>query len=277
MSANAQIEFKSPVGRLVGGSLYQGSTTDMEGNKTVFKSGKNAGQEKTNYWFYFAIPKGPEKHWKETAWGKKVWDFAKYSTPSLFLDKQGNEITPHSFSWKVIDGDSTLPNTKGNKPCDREGYAGHWVINFTNAFLTSFVDRKNKRLDERMVVNCGDYIQVFASLSTNGSTNKPGLRFQQRVICFAGYGERIVFNNVDPESIDFASEPLPPGVSDAPQGVVDDEEDDKYLGILNPPPPPAEPVKPVTDLAREKGFTYEGLVAAGWSEQQMIQHGYMAA
>lgn len=46
-------------------------------------------------------------------------------------------------------------------------------------------------------------------------------------------------------------------------------------GILTPPPAPA-PAKVMTPAAIAAGYTYEALAAAGWSDQQMIQGGYLA-
>lgn len=52
-------------------------------------------------------------------------------------------------------------------------------------------------------------------------------------------------------------------------------------GILAAPPAPAPvapaaPVRTMTPAAVAAGYTYEALAAAGWSDQQMIQGGYLA-
>ena len=49
-------------------------------------------------------------------------------------------------------------------------------------------------------------------------------------------------------------------------------------GILAAPPAPAPvaPARTMTPAAVAAGYTYEALAAAGWSDQQMIQGGYLA-
>jgi len=49
-------------------------------------------------------------------------------------------VASPAFSWKVTDGDSPLPNKKGKRPCDQTGYAGHWVIWFSQGWLPKRVN-----------------------------------------------------------------------------------------------------------------------------------------
>lgn len=72
-----------------------------------------------------------------------------------------------------------------------------------------------------------------------------------------------------------SSVPTYPSSVPAPVAVVPNP------GILAAPPAPvpAAPVAPVrtmTPAAVAAGYTYEALAAAGWSDQQMIQGGYLA-
>lgn len=50
-------------------------------------------------------------------------------------------------------------------------------------------------------------------------------------------------------------------------------------GMLQPPPAPpaapAAPVKVMTPAAQAAGYTYDALKSAGWSDEQMIQAGYL--
>lgn len=63
-----QDEFRLPVGRMVMGSLYNPQTTNAEGAPLTGKD----GQSRVEYFFALAIPKGSERHWNETDWGKRI-------------------------------------------------------------------------------------------------------------------------------------------------------------------------------------------------------------
>lgn len=74
-----------------------------------------------------------------------------------------------------------------------------------------------------------------------------------------------------------SSAPTYPSSAPAPVAVVPNP------GILAAPPAPAPvpaapaaPVRTMTPAAVAAGYTYEALAAAGWSDQQMIQGGYLA-
>ena len=268
----------TPVGRLVQGSLYEGQTTDAEGNPLVYKTGANAGQPRVDFYFAIAVEKGLEKHWAETEWGKKIWNIGHVGFP------KGQANSP-SFAWKIIDGDSALPNRKGHKPCDREGYPKHWVLNFTSGFSPSVYDGNgNQQILVPDHVKLGDYIQVFGHVTDNGSEQQPGVFLNHSMVAFAGFGKRI-FLGPNPKEVGFGNCALPAGASltplasgfspttpvpstSTPPAVT------PYPAILTPPIPSA-PVH--TMLSKANGLSYEQLIGAGWTDQLLIQHGYMAS
>ena len=49
--------FLSPVGRMVMGSLYDPQTKNAVGEPLVFKTGKNQGKPRVNYFFFFFFRK----------------------------------------------------------------------------------------------------------------------------------------------------------------------------------------------------------------------------
>src|SRR6185437_2352094 len=153
----------TPVGRLVMGSLYEPQTTDAEGKPLVIKSGAKAGQPQVRYFFALAISKGAESHWSETSWGSKIWNVGHASFP------QGQAHNP-TFAWKIVDGDSAIPNKKGVKPIDREGYPGHWVLSFSSSFAPGIYNSDgSQQILEQDAVNLGDYIQVYGNVQGNES------------------------------------------------------------------------------------------------------------
>lgn len=246
-------EILFPVGRLVGGSLYEGQTKDDKGQPLTFKSGKNAGQPRTSYSFGVAYKKGAEAHWKDTAWGKQVWQVGAEAAPKTHQGRQ--------FAWKVTDGDSQEPNKKGNRPCDREAYPGHHVVWFSGNFPPNIFDAKGtKQLTEQGLVKPGYFVQVFGEVDFNGQTDSPGVYMNFRMVAFSGYGEEIVLTAApDASAVGFGQEGLPEGASDVPSAGMDDA------------PPPVEddvPPPPHTGYMDARPFPPEGWKAhpqaPGW-------------
>ena len=207
-----RIDIKTPVARLVQGSLYKGNTTDADGKPLTTKSGPNMGQPRTDYYFAVAIPKGPEQHWAHTPWGQLIYNAGVAAFPNCA------HASP-TFAWKIKDGDSQIPNRKGKKPCDTEGFAGHWVLSFSSGFAPKVLrlDAQNNPQPWLDVdaVNLGDWVEVFGSTGGNDSTQTPGVFLNHSMVCFRGYGQRIIVGP-DAASVGFGATPLPAGVSATP-------------------------------------------------------------
>lgn len=288
---STRVDLLTPVGRLVQGSLYNGATTDAENRPLVYKTGPNIGQPRVNYWFNVAIAKGAEQHWNQTEWGKKIWGVGQSGFP------QGQANSPH-FAWKIIDGDSTIPNTLGNRPCDNEGFAGHWILKFSGSFAPSLYNENGTiPLTEPNAIQLGDYIQVYGYIEDNGSTQQPGVYLNHSMIARAGYGQRIIAG-ADPKSVGFGGSPLPVGASTtpiasfvpAPVSAVPPVTAPAAIAApiapapvsVTPPPPaypeiltPPSPVTGKTLTAKAAGASYEQLIAAGWTDDLLVQHGMM--
>ncbi len=275
----------TPVGRLVQGSLYDPNTTDAENKPLVIKTGAQAGQPRVDFFFALAIPKGPEKHWAETSWGQKIWTVGQ----SGFPQGQANALT---FAWKIKDGDSNVPNRVGKKPCDQEVLPSHWILNFSSSFAPSIVNEDGSMyILDKDFVNLGDYIQVAGSVADNGSLQQPGVFLNHSHVAFVRYGKRIIVG-VDPKTIGFGQNTvIPPGASLTPLGQGSLPQDLRtplgntfvappqttqapppYTSILTPPPAPVRVMLPAAS-----GNTYEQLIAAGWTDQLLVQHGMMQA
>lgn len=275
----------TPVGRLVQGSLYNGQTTNAENKPLEYKTGPNAGQPRVDFYFAIAIAKGTERHWSETTWGQKIWKIGHAGFPN------GQTNSP-TFAWKVIDGDSAIPNKVGKKPCDREGYPGHWVLNFSSGFAPAIYNADGtQQMLEPNAVNLGDYIQVFGSVADNGSQQQPGVYLNHSMVAFAGFGTRIVVG-ADPKSVGFGQSPLPAGVSLTPLASGFNPAPSAsatptpaytpppvvpHTAILTPPAPaPVPPPAPMRNMtAAAQGASYEQMIAAGWNDALLIQHGMM--
>ena len=296
--ANTATRFTTPVGRLVRGNLYKPQDKDADGNPLVIKHGPDAGKPRVDYYIALAIAKGSEQHWAQTEWGKLIWAAGHGGFP------QGQANAP-TFAWKVTDGDSQVPNRRGKKPCEGEGYPGHWVLNFGGGFAPAIYDAKGTtRLLEVDMVKPGHYIQVAGSVDSNGSLQQPGVYLNYNMVAHAGFGKVIEFGP-DPTTAGFGQSPLPAGASALPVGGL------PGTGAATPAAPlpevpvpaaavapapvaaqvpavPAVPVAPspgilnvpapgprMTDLAISKGYTYQALKDAGWSDVQMVQNGFL--
>ena len=181
-------EILTPVGRLVQGDCFEPQTTDAEGRPLVVKHGPNAGQPRVDYFMAIAIPKTDPGF---DALYQTIYNEARQSFPSLF-DAQGNCINP-KFAFKVTDGDSQVPNTRGTKPCDREGFPGHWILNFSGGYAPKCYTAGGAELitDPNMIKR-GYYIRIYGSVKGNGSQQQPGIFLNHSMVELVGYGEEIV-------------------------------------------------------------------------------------
>jgi hypothetical protein len=265
------VQLLTPVGRLVRGSLYRGQDKDAEGNPLVVKTGANKGQPRVDYYFAVAIPKGSETHWNQTVWGKLIWDVGQRAFPN-------GQAARLDFAWKVTDGDSTVPNKRGKKPADGEGYKGHWVMGFSSGFAPKVFNRDGSQaITEPDAVKPGYFVQVAGTVSGNNSLTQPGVYLNHSMVAFAAYGPEIVYGP-DAASVGFGAAPLPPGASAAPTAGMSAL---PPTGLTAPPPPPPPhpailnvPVRRMLPAAN--GATYEQMVAAGWTDATLVQHGMMA-
>ena len=162
-----------------------------------------------NFWFNVAVPKGNETHWNQTEWGKKIWDVGFAGFPN------GQAHSP-TFAWKMVDGDSIIPNSQGNRPCDNEGFPGAWILKFSGSFAPSLYNENGTlALTELNAIQLGDYIQVYGYVEDNKSTQQPGIYLNHSMVARAGFGTRII-TGADPKQVGFGNAPLPPGASSTP-------------------------------------------------------------
>lgn len=281
-------EFTTPPGRLVQGSLYKGNTTDDKGQPLVFKSGQDAGQPRTEYYFAVAVPKTDEADWKRTSWGQIIASAAQAAWPS------GQTQRPH-FAWKVVDGDSTEQDQNGKAWNEKPGFAGNWVLKFGGNYQPTIFNRDGTaQITDVDAVQAGDWIQVFATVTGNNNTQSPGIYLNHRAVAFTGYGERIVYK-VDGTQMGFGQAPMPEGVQAAPSGGFTGASaptppvaqampaapaapapmaPPPAPEVLQAPTPPAAPTGPVM-TAKAAGQPYEAFIAAGWTDEQLKANGYM--
>ena len=206
-----KLNITSPVGRIVDGNLYEPQTTDAEGKPLVVKNGPNAGQPRVNYYFAIAIKKNPgETHWAQTAWGQQIWGVGNQAFPNIAQSP--------AFAWKIEDGDSQIPNKKGRKNADREGYPGHWILKFSGGFAPKVYQQEGAgyvQVMQKDFCKPGYFVEVAFSVDGNGSQSQPGVYINHSMVCFRAYGPEISFGP-DVASAGFGQSALPAGASMTP-------------------------------------------------------------
>ena len=298
MSNNKGTPILFPAGRFVGGSLTTGKTTDYYGKPLTNGDGTPAA----DYSFACAIAKDGRPWW-ETEWGKVIHQAGVAAFPT------GQTSNP-SFAWKVTDGDSQVPNKKGKKPCDNEGWPGHWVVWFSSRFAPKTVNSNGSAQIDPALIKPGHFIQVYGDVKGNGSTESPGMFINHNGVAHAGFGPEINFG-ADLSNVGFGSGPLPAGASAVPVGGMTPAQAQANAGtptppaaatpaasappvtpatvvqphttILNggaaptPPAPPAPPAPARQMTAKANGATYESFIAAGWDDATLVREGMMTA
>lgn len=305
MSKDKGIDILFPPGRMVQGSVYKPNTTDADGKPLVVKSGPNAGQPRVDFFFAVAIPK-TQAHWANEVhpdarigdWGAKIWNHAHAQWP------QG-QAQRSDFAWKIEDGDSQIPNKKGMKNCDREGYPGHWVIKFGGGYAPKIVNKEGTAaILEPDAIKCGYYVQVFGNVSSNESSQTAGIYMNHKIVALNGFGEEISYGP-DPTQVGFgavapgasavplggmtppvpgvpASAPPVPGVAPAAPVPTPAPNTGFVAGPASAPPPPGAaavapppPAAPVRQMTAAATATYEAYIAGGWTDAQLIANGLM--
>lgn len=242
MATNTAISVLFPTGRIVQGNLYKAQDKDADGKPMTVKSGPNQGKPTVQYYFGVAIKK-TQAHWANETftdslgtvhnWGRALWDLGHASWPA------GQAKAP-TFAWKITDGDSVIPNRKGKKPAEREGFPGHWVVHFSSQFAPKIYNSNGSQiLAEADYVKPGYFVMVAATVDTNRSDMNPGMYINHSMIAFQGFGPEIIFGP-DAAAAFAGAAPAPAGMSAAPVGGLPAS---AVPGApVGAPPPPAPPV-----------------------------------
>ena len=275
-----KMEFTTGIGRWVGGSIWKGSDKDDKGVPLMYAKGPQQGQpfQKISFGIAFSKqdPSFAQLKQQVEAEAARLWP-------------QGQTQNP-SFAWKIIDGDSTVPNSKGHKPCDREGYPGNWVVWFQGTENIEgkprVYDMDRMQITDENLVKRGYYVRVCGTVTSNENSNKPGIYFNYQLIQFMGYGNVIQGGpDVDtafgqqaayvPEGMSAAPAvaPVPPPVASAPPVPPTPP---APAAVPTPPVPP--PPAPAPDFAEgpkmcKDGNTVQSYLDAGWTEDQLKTQG----
>lgn len=300
--AKSYLDLLLPVGRMVFGDVNKGrQRTDSKTGALRFNADNSPMMDFTAG---VAVRKAGEAHWNQTAWGAIIHAHGQKEWPN-------GQWQHRDFSWKIIDGDSQEVNKKGKRPCDQEGYAGHWIIVCSNGQAPQLTDRMGKQsLTDRSAVVPGRFVQPFISIAGNESTDSPGVYLNLKILAYSAWGEEIVSSNApDPSTVGFGQGALPAGASEIPQGQTVGTPAASAPAPSTPasaapapgtptavapaagfsngpaapapaaaapaPAPSAPPPVPAKRMTAKATTTYEEYVKAGWTDEVMVQHGIL--
>jgi len=177
------IEFVSPVGRWIQGSIWTPNTTDKKGAPLVFKTGANAGQPREDYYFGIAIAKD----------NPDLGAFYALLTQAAQSSFPGGQFNLPTFRWKFLDGDTALTGT-GQPYNQREGFAGHFVFQFGSSFKpTVYAQDAASVMIDPASVKRGYFVRVIGNVAGNGDPADPGLYLNHNFVQFMGFGPEIHF------------------------------------------------------------------------------------
>lgn len=311
MSNFTSTPIKTRTGRIVysGGpqnSLYEPKTVDYDGNPMVIKNGQNKGQPTQAYDFGIAIAKAGEKGWWETPEGQIILAQGQKDHPAA--------SARDDFAWKVVDGDSKKPGKIRNgkptrPPCEKEGYPGHWVFQFSSTYPIKFVNRDGSAyLLDVGAVKVGDFVQVLGdTVGNSGAT--PGVYLNHRYVSLqwpgdpiqagplpseAGFGDNgpkpagaydtrpgtAPVSGLPPVGVPAAAPAIPAAAAPAlPPAAAVAQAVVPHPAILLPPTGvPAVPMAPAVPAgpkltAKAQGATWEQMLANNWTLELARHHG----
>lgn len=284
-----------PMGRIVSGHPMVQSV--VKDDRTQQPKLDTLGNPRKSVYFGIAIPKQGEQHWNQTPWGQLIWNEAAAGF------KRGEFQAP-TFAWKIVDGDSRIPNKKGRIPAEQEGYQNHWVLNLSTELDPPKCYKVNtamggvlQELTSDKQMKRGDYgrvsIVVKANCDANGNAQSPGVYLNPIAFCVDQEGQEIVGEGaytVDAGAAfggtvaapSAAGLPTPPPIAagvtqpytvptptPTPTPSAGITPNHTYMAAT-PPPPPSAPATPPPPPAERK-YHLNGF---GYTMQQLLEAGY---
>lgn len=298
MAGHAPIRLTSPRGRLVQGDAFEPQTTDAQGIPLTIKTGPNAGQPTKRWFIAVAYSKTDPAtmpylmsmaQYAATAWPAYFPSGATQAPPLFGCVRQ-------NFSMKVMDGDGVDDNGKQNR--DKAGFAGHWVVKYSTSIQAPGVwqepnfDEMARINDPRMLPK-GYFVKVNHTIQSNQNDQRPGIyvNLDKIAICADQAGAEVIQSG--PTAAEAfgaggstpATPPLPVTPPAAPDAHTPPASPPVPTSVTpspsSPPPTPYAGFIPETGgkvmLPAANGATYEHMIAAGWTDAMLVQHGMMQA
>ncbi len=264
------IEELLPVGRIVSGHPMVGNV--VKDDKTNLPKFQQDGvTPQVSFYVGYAIQKGQEADWKQTTWGQKIVQQAATDWPN------GEHGAP-AFAWKITDGDSQVPNKKGKKPCDREGWPGHWVIHISQGWPYPCYHtghfQPHEAIQQKEQIKAGDYARFVVTIKGNGPSQSPGMYINPQQMELVRAGVQIITENIPDANAAFGGT-----AAVLPTGAMVDQS--VAAGAPAPQPgagaPAPQTVAPAPEvlapvvmyLVDGVKYTADQLTASGWTAEQI--------
>lgn len=260
--------FVTPVARLIHGHpMKQNPKTNRKTKQPVLDK---AGQQVKEIYIGIAIPKAGEADWKDTEWGKQI---VMAATDAEFgYDVAMTKRT--DFSWKVVDGDSDVPNKEGNVPNQDPYKVRHWVLHLnTRIPYNCYHVGKYSPLDaiqDANTIKLGDYVRVNIMAKGNKPSETPGVYLNPNLLELSRPGEAIVREGSGPDAASVFGGGAPAQVAPTPAPSAP----------APTTPPPATDLLVTPPPVVEEKYSYNGAVYTkaqllgmpGWSEELIARH-----
>lgn len=185
------MEFLSPVGRLVQGSVLEAQTKDNKGAPLTIKTGPNAGQPTQRYFIAVAFAKTAAgaggAWWNEGEFFTNIYNTARQGYPQHF-GPQGESKHPR-MAFKVMDGDGL--DNDGNSNANKEGFAGHWIVKFSSTYAPK-VWMNGGYVTDINAIKRGHFVRIIGTIAPNIGSDVPGVYINHNGVEFIAYGHEIV-------------------------------------------------------------------------------------
>ena len=168
----------SPIGRFVGGTIYEPYTKTPKGAPLL----DSRGQPKQQFKLFLAVD-------------KKNPDLKNY----LLAVKK---VIASSWPKEKRDKDDFKKKYKdGNKEKEKDGYEGCVVFTFTSGFPPTIFDKgcETDITNVKDKIQLGDYVRIAGTIVSNKSDVQPGIILNLHAIEHCGLGERIKRSSFNPE------------------------------------------------------------------------------
>jgi hypothetical protein len=191
------MDFNTPVGRLVQGSVKLEHQTDMRTKQKKFDAD---GSAEMAVFFAVAFPKVLPNGQQNTEFGA-LWAqmvAAAAEAWPQFVKPDGTCTNP-KFSWKFQDGDGV--DDSGQSVANKPGFAGHYIIKFQTSYpVRCFYEGKFAAHEEiqnpEQVIKRGYWVRVFGEMKSNMADltkqQVPGIAIYPKLISFVERGDEIV-------------------------------------------------------------------------------------
>lgn len=191
------MDFNTPVGRIVQGSVAMQQQKDVDTNQPMKDE---QGNPVMGTFIALAFPKvlpNGQPNTEFDAFFGQLRQVAAASWPALFPQGPAGQCVNPRFSWKYQDGDGT--DQSGKSVADKPGFKGNHILRFFTSFpIRCFHEGKFAAHEEIQkpedIIKRGYWVRLFGEAKSNNATGTqvPGISLYPKLLSFVERGEEIV-------------------------------------------------------------------------------------